>query len=238
VETVKHPDERQILDAIAGLDTRRRRRSLVLTALPLVAAIILVVVAGQAIRQLQDEQRQATAASAALEAQTTSLKRTMAEVGRQVTGVVEAISAIEALIESKQSYLRTIDEARFLIDVRMKFDAVHAALDAVSTAAPDLAKVRPWRRWVTVVKSAREPSELAIPSNRLECLESQKELIVFRTPNGMLALVILGDGSFTAAYRQTVRLRDAGCVPGAYFADTEKWTLVSDPRRGGGSRKE
>jgi hypothetical protein len=139
------------------------------------------------------------------------------------------VSAIEALIESKQSYLRTIDEARFLIDVRMRFDSVHMALDAVSAAAPELAKARPWRRWVTVIKSARQPSQLTAPSNLRECLGSEEKLVSFRTPNGWLALVLPGDGSFTTAYRQTVRLKDTGCVPGAYVADTEKWERISNP---------
>ena len=229
MNSVQPSDERRILDTIAGLDARRRRRSIVLTILPLVAAVVLVAIASQAISRLQAEQRKTAAERAALASQTESLKRAMAEVGRQLTGTVEAVSAIETLIESKQSYLRTIDEARFLIDVRMKFDSVHTALDAVAAVAPELATMHPWRRWVTVVKSARRTSELGSPSSLPACLKPQERMATFRTPNGMLALALLGDGSFTTAYRQTVRLKESSCVPGAYFANSEKWERVSHP---------
>ncbi|MGB7624433.1 MAG: hypothetical protein WBN92_18970 [Terriglobia bacterium] len=219
-------NERRMLEVIAALDAKRRRRSIILTTLPLVAAVVLVTTASGVIYRLQAEQRRTAIERAALANQMDSLNSAMVNVGRQLTSVVEVVSGIEALVESKESYLRTIDEARFLIDVRMKFDSLHAALDAVSAAAPELPKVRPWRRWVTVVKSAHRLSELTAPSKLASCLETQESLATFRTPNGMLALALVGDGSFTTAYRQTVRVNEKGCVPGAYFADTQRWERV------------
>lgn len=228
MDHVTDDDERRLLQSVERLDAQRRRRSIVLAIVPLVAAGILVVTSARVIARLQIEQQQANADRVAAAAQADALKATVSDAARQLAAAVQAVSAIESLIESKESYLRTLDEARFLIDMRMRFDAVHTALDAIGAAAPELAIARPWRRWVTVIASGTDPGRLGPPASFAACEQPDGRLERFRTPNGLVALAISGDGSFTTAYRETVRLQKAGCAPGAYFADTEKWQHVGD----------
>ena len=51
----------------------------------------------------------------------------------------------------------------------------------------------------------------------------QVEYNHFKTPNGFYALCLVGDGSFTQAYRLTVALMQNGRAKDAYFAEASSW---------------
>ena len=210
---------------------RQRRRSLLLTSLPIIAAVVFVIITSNQIKVLEDERRQRDiqirelrAQTVEAEAQEAKLQATMVQAGQHLTELIRATTQIEDLIESKQSFLRSLDEARFLIDIRMRFDSVHEALDRLGTIAPQLQAARHWRSWVTVLASGKSPGSLAVTNAMRECLGLSARTAILRTPNGLFALAALGDGTFTTAYRLTVLLQSRGCAPGAYFASTEGWT--------------
>lgn len=228
--TNQPPDSQDLIrKATAALD-RQRRRGWIFTFVPVAGAIAFVIVVGTQTANLESERVKQQEAARQAQERKKALEDAISNVGRQLTDLVRATSEIETLIESKQSFLRTLDEARFLIDVRMKFDSIHSALDRLAAISPELKVVRPQRNWVTVVASGNAPASLTVTDGLRPCLGPSDRTAVFRSPNGLHALAVLGDGTFTTAYRLTVSYQSKGCAPGAYFASTDGWIEVRRDR--------
>jgi hypothetical protein len=79
------------------------------------------------------------------------------------------------------------------------------------------------RRWVTVIKSSKDLPALRLAAQNLGAEYSPSHLAIYRSGNGYYALSILGDGTFTDAYRLTVSLIRSGRALDAYFADASEW---------------
>ncbi len=223
-----------MLDTTDKALARQRRSALLFTALPVVGAIVFVAVVTTQIGRLESERgrlatqtRDLEARTAHAEAQEAKLSAALSDAGQQLNALIEATTAIENLIESKQSFLRSLDEARFLIDIRMRFDSVHGALDRLGSIAPQLKTARPWRPWFTVLASVTSPAGLILSDTMRRCLSPSDETVVLRSPNGLYALVVRRDSTFTTAYRLTVLLQEQGCAPGAYFASANGWTVAN-----------
>lgn len=160
---------------------------------------------------------------AQLKHQEEKINKETVETASNFVEIVMATRDIERLIESKESYLRTIDEARFLIDVRMKFDEINKRIDKISLSYPQISTVKDCRQWVTIVESSQDISGLRTDAARWRSVYGKLKVAIFKCPNGFYALALISDGSFTTAYRLTVSLHENGRAPGAYFARSENW---------------
>lgn len=208
---------------------RQRRRAWWLTMLPTAGAVVFVGVVTTQVQRLEAERQELAHQASEAEMQQATLSAALRDAGQELTALVAATSAIEELVESRESFLRSLDEARFLIDIRMRFDSIHLAIEALAEIAPGLTEVRPWRTWVAVIASAKSPIDLQITDAMAPCVGPDERSAVLRSPNGFYALVLPGDGTFTSAYRTSVSLQERGCAPGAYFADAEDWPPVQPP---------
>lgn len=202
---------------------RLRRRTLLFTMLPVIAGILLTAYASRTIASLSEREARALAEQRTLQRKADSVTALMGTVGSQFLAVTQALAGLQSFIESKASYLRTVDEARFLVGVRMRFDSLHTALGEVATIAPGLSAAWPQRYWAVVVASAPDSASLLARIPQWRQTAGTDSIGVYRTPNGQYALALLSDGSFTTAYRLTVTLQRSGRAPGAYFEQMQGW---------------
>jgi predicted RNase H-like nuclease (RuvC/YqgF family) len=151
------------------------------------------------------------------------LNRHVQESASQFIEIAHITQQVERLIESKQSYLRTLDEARYLIDLRMKFDSLNSELQQLSQNIPEIKKITDQRRWITIVKSSRELDSLRLSAMPWIAKYGKDKVAIYKTGNGFYALAVLTDGSFTKAYRLTVDLMKTGEARDAYFDDSADW---------------
>ena len=194
---------------------------MVLTMIPIiVGALTLSYVAyavNSARRELASVQHErAEAASKTLQAQA-ELKK----AERSLTEIVRITQEMQEFVERKQSFLRTLDEARFLISIRMMFDRIDAQYQEAAKNLPGLPPLNE-RRWVTVLMSSRDLSKLKHAAEDWSKRIAIADLAIYASQNGYYALVIKGDGSFTFAYNKTVELQRNGAA-GIYFAESKDW---------------
>lgn len=167
--------------------------------------------------------RNAESRIAQLKQQEEKINKQMAETASNFVDIAVATRDIERLIESKESYLGTIDEAMFLIDVRMKFDEINKRIDKLSLTYPAIATFKDRRQWITIVKSSKDISSLRTAATVWLSEYGKSKVAIFKSLNRFYALALIGDGTFTTAYRLTVSLQKNGRAPGAYFAGNENW---------------
>jgi hypothetical protein len=220
----------ELLDAMALRERRVAKRATLLTVIPAMLAIALVAITASSVSQSRNELhvvhqqlRMATDSLRLVKTEAESLRNDVRQAGVQLIAVATTASEMERFIESKESFLRSLDEARFLIDIRMRFDSLHADMLRVAEASPGILDVRPQRRWVTVVRSSKSPVDLRTLAPRWVARYGADQVGLYRSQNGYYALALLGDGTFTSAYRLTEALHRDGRAPGAYFASAPDW---------------
>ncbi len=208
-----------LLEEIKRKERLARRRAVVYTMIPIVAAVVLIAWTAREVRRANSEVETARQKVVSLQHQADSANRQLQEAATNFVGIAAATKEIESLIEAKQSYLRTIDEARFLIDIRMKFDVLNSDLLKLSSSFPTMQAVTDRRKWVAIVRSSKDFDSLKAASRDWIAAYGAADVAIYRTGNGYYALAIPGDGTFTQAYRLTVSLIRSRRATGAYFAE-------------------
>ena len=191
--------------------------------IPIAIAVVLVAWTRREVTHARVEVEKARQEVDRLQHQADSTNQQLRDATTKLISIATVAKEIETLIESKKSYLRTIDEARFLIDVRMKFDALNSELLKLSESFPAMRTISDNRKWVTVVKSSRDLNDLKTAASAWIADYGRSNVAIYQTPNGFYALAVQGDGTFTQAYRLTVSLFRSGRARDAYFAETSGW---------------
>ena len=157
-----------------------------------------------------------------LQKQKNQLDATLSTVAGKLSEILKLSQEVEDFIEQKESYLRTLDEARFLINLRMKFDEIHGQFEGLADALPDISQLDRGRSWVAIVASSRSLEASRATARRWTEVYGQGQVAVYLASNGYYAVAVVGDGTFTTAYRLTVKLQQDG-APHAYFASSKDW---------------
>jgi DNA repair exonuclease SbcCD ATPase subunit len=214
---------KSLLEEINVKERQARRRAVIYSMIPIAVAVVLVAWTAREVAHARAEVEKAEKEVGRLQQQADSANQQLRDAATKLVGIATATREIETLIESKQSYLRTIDEARFLIDIRMKFDALNSDLLKLSESFPAMETIADNRKWVTVVKSSRDLNDLKTAAPAWIADYGRSNVAIYRTPNGFYALAVPGDGTFTQAYRLTVSLMRSGRARDAYFAEASGW---------------
>jgi hypothetical protein len=211
-------DFEQLQARLTQAERVHRKRAAILTLIPvIVSALIFSYVAyavNSARRELASVRHKAESVTQHVQAELKKTERAFAEI-------VQIKDEMQEFVERKQSFLRTLDEARFLISIRMMFDRIDAQYRDTAKFLPGLPPLNE-RRWVTVLMSSRDLSKLKRAAEGWSQRVAKTELAIYASQNGYYALVIKGDGSFTFAYNKTVELQKSG-TPGVYFAESKDW---------------
>jgi hypothetical protein len=214
-------DFEQLQARLTQTETRHRRRAVVLTLIPIIVGALVLGYVAYAVtgarRELASVRREMMAATSETQRAQLELKK----ASRTLTQILQITNEMQEFIERKQSFLRTLDEARFLISIRMMFDRIDTQYRDAAKYLPELPPLNQ-RRWVTVLMSSRDLSALKLSAQAWSQRVPKTDLAIYASHSGYYALVIKGDGSFTFAYNKTVELQKSGTA-GAYFAESENW---------------
>jgi hypothetical protein len=223
--------EQSLLDKVEAREVRARRRAVFYTAIPVVAICALVWIGGHRYQQLVDSDRrleQVRAESATLIKQAEDARNSLLGAGKDIEAALTVLRQLEAFVEREKPFMRSADHARLLISIRMAFDKLNDTAAALSKSMPDVVdklQQRP-RRWVTIVSSSSDLGALRRSVEQYQRKMPDSKLAIYRSVNGFYGLAVLGDGSFTDAYRKTVELKNRDIAPMAYFADATSWDLI------------
>lgn len=216
MDTNRGTEMQDILTEIAERENRARNRSILFSLVPVVMAVLLLAWTANYLNNARHELEQ-------LREEKSAIERKLETASDNVVAVATITRQLEKLIESKESYLRSLDEAQFLIDARMSFDSVNKEIRQLSNSFPELEKFNDSRRWVTVIRSSKGIDGLKQSAISLEEQFGKNNIGIYKTPNGYFGLVVRTDGTFTQAYRLTVSLKKTGKAPDAYFAESSGW---------------
>jgi len=219
---------KSLLEEISTKERQARKRAVIYSLIPVTVAVVLVALTAWEVAKARVEVEKATQEVRRLQHQADSANQQLRDAAMKLVDIALATKEIETLVESKQSYLRTIDEARFLIDIRMKFDALNSDLLKLSETFPAMQELADNRKWVTIVKSSRDLNELKSAAQAWIADYGRSNVVIYQTPNGFHALAVRGDGTFTQAYRLTVSLIRTGRARDAYFAEVSGWVPNND----------
>ncbi|MBZ5538080.1 MAG: hypothetical protein LAO31_19170 [Acidobacteriia bacterium] len=214
---------REEIDKAVQREKRIRRRALLYTLLPIVVATVLVVWTGWYLRVAREKVLTAEDSVKKLKKEADRIHTEMDEAGNRLTDIITVTRRLELFIESQETKDRPKEVVKLLIGVRMMLDELDKKLLNLSSSFPAVGSLRENRRWITIVKSTKDLESLRLFSHSWVAEYGVSNMAIYKAPNGFYALAILEDGSFTAAYRLTVSLKQTGRATGAYFAREEDW---------------
>ena len=142
----------ELFNKIEKKEKKARKRIFIYTLIPVIVAIVLIWVTSSEVinskRELDKIQNELNIKILELEKIKSKVDTLDSKLSNTVSSISEIISTshrIEDFIESKQSFLRSIDEARFLINIRMLFDEINSQYSDVlasSSKMPELDRGR------------------------------------------------------------------------------------------------
>src|SRR6267378_3086007 len=171
----------QLMVEISKRERLARKSAVFYTLIPIVVAAVLVIWTGEYLLHAKAE-------AESVREQAELLNIQLRDSATKLVDIATVATQIESLVESKQSYLRTIDEARFLIDLRMKFDSLNAEIVKLSGTVPAMRSMNKDRKWVTVVKSSKNLATLKQLASKWIADYGRSDVAIYETPNGFYAL--------------------------------------------------
>lgn len=236
----------QALRKIEQAEKNAKKRAVAFIFLPLVFAIILITYTSSRIIHAQkeldsieskiqeanyrvnDANKQLDSIkrlNTDLKSQNDSLKSTLTEttvlLGKQVAVFTEFKKFIDKMAPANRSY----KEAAFWINFRMLEDKIRGNYEDLSKKISALPELDVSKKWVVIVQSSNSLEDLKIESKRLTDIYGKDQVAIFQSKKDYYALSLIGNGTFTRAYRLNVELRDKHQYAGAYFADSTDWGI-------------
>lgn len=219
-----------ILKKIEERGRKVRRNSFIFTLIPIIVAGVLIWFTGS---KLVNYQKELSNTQREFDLKRRELKNTQDKLNLLDTKFLRIVSRlnkivaisheIEEFIEKKESFLRTLDEARFLISIRRLFDSLDSQFSEVSNLLSGMPDLNRNRIWINIVKSSKSLEKLKEEAHIWIKNYGKDQVAIYRSSNKYYALALKGDGTFTAAYRLTVKLHQNGLAYDAYFAASRDW---------------
>src|SRR4051812_41829152 len=103
-----------------------------------------------------------------------------------------------------EPYLRSQGEASFYINFRMLEDKIRGNYIDLSAKVSKLPEIDENKNWIVIVESSMSLEDLKMQVNRLASIYGKNQVAIYRDKNGMYALSLKGNGTFTRAYRLNV----------------------------------
>lgn len=229
METIEPIKQQELL--LKKMEEHRRKKiriSIIYSLIPILVGVILILFT---VNKLTDSQRELARINKQLELKQKEIElakkkqklldKRFSQSAMKFKKIVATMHEIENFIEKKESFLRSLDEARFLINIRILFDKINLQFSEISDLLPGMPRLSRDRIWVTIVKSSRSLEGLKKEAHTWEQQYSKDAVAIYLFSNKFYGLALKGDGTFTTAYKLTVKLQKNG-VSGAYFVATKK----------------
>ena len=219
-----------ILRKIEERERKLRRNSIIFTLTPIILAVVLIWFSGT---KLVNYQKELSNMQREFDLKQRELKNTQdklnlldtkfSQIVSKLSKIVAISHEIEEFIERKESFLRTLDESLFLINIRMLFDSINSQFSEVFNLLSGMPDLNRNRIWITIVKSSKSLKKLKEEAYIWIENYGKDQVAIFLSSNKYYALALKGDGSFTTAYRLTVKLQQEDLAYDAYFAASKNW---------------
>jgi regulator of replication initiation timing len=241
----------QILEQIEIREKKSKNRAIALTLIPVVAAIILIIYtskkiissqvelnsiekrikqASNEVNIAQTELKEVKSFNNKLIQQNNSLKLKNDSLSNSLTESVATLgkamsvtTEFKKFIDRMEPYLRTQQEASFFINFRMLNDKIIGNYNALSKTISQLPKLDDTTNYIVIVASSRSLFDLRQGVGRLTAIYGRDQVAIYQDGKGNYALSVLGNTTFTRAYRLNVELRDKYGYSGAYFSGASNW---------------
>lgn len=226
-------NEKERIELFAKLEEREKKahkRILIYTLIPVVIACILIWITSSKVinsnRELTKVKNELKIKISELETIKLKVETLDSKLSNTISSISKIISTshkIENFIESKQSFLRSLDEARFLINIRMLFDEINSQYSEILKLSSNMPELNRGRNWITIISSSKSLIKLQNEAKSWIKQYGTEQVVIYKSQNDYYALALKGDGSFTKAYRLTVELQRSVKAYDAYFASSKNW---------------
>lgn len=236
----------QILKEIQYKEKTAKIRAIAFTFIPLITAVFLIIYTSKKIIKAQNEldvieERMADARLRINNSQnelkkvkvlnneltrkndslSLSLTKSVVTLGRAVSVTNE----FKKFIDKMEPSLRSQGEASYYINFRMLQDKIRGNYNILSETVSELPKIDENKVWIVVVESSSSLEDLKKNANSLISIYGKNQVAIYQDGKKNYALSIIGNGTFTRAYRLNVELRDKYGFGGAYFSDSIDWGI-------------
>ena len=236
-------DISQILEKIETREKRDKKRAILITFIPLIAAVILITYTTQKILNAQKElniieNRMKQAESKVMKAQAelrkvdslnNSLNKKNDSLYKSLIGSVETLgktisvtNEFKKFVDRKPPALRTREEASTYVSFHMLEDRIRGNYEFLSKIISEFPKIDD-QIWIVIVKSSTSLQDLKMEANSVISIYKKQQIAIYQDGKNYYALSVIGNGTFTRAYRLNVELRDTYGFDGAYFSHSQDW---------------
>jgi hypothetical protein len=220
-------EEEWLIRQLELREQRARKRALFYTAIPILLTAMLFWVAARRYTELTATERQLEGVrkeALDLSKKMDSTKQNLETARKELTNAVHAMQKIQAFLELKERGLESPAERRTLISIRMLMDDLNKSFVELSQTLPEMAGVlQQQTKWITVLSTSSDFSALQASAVRYSSRLRGQALAIYKAPTGYYYLAIPGDGSFTAAHRQTVEMKNRRIAKHAYSEKSTDW---------------
>jgi hypothetical protein len=231
----------EILNRITAREKKAKLRAALLTFIPLVFAIILITYTSKKIAKAQTELqtidsklemannkvKQAEDSLYLFKQQSLLLKKEndslLKNVHESLGKAVSVMSEFKGIIDKIKPELRSIKEAAFYTNFRMMEERIRGDYSYLSQKIDSLPPLHEDEAWVTIVQSSVSLDDLKSEVANVASIYGQNQIAIYKSANQYYALCVIGNGTFTRAYRINVELRDKYNRSGVYFTSSKDW---------------
>jgi hypothetical protein len=234
----------QLLKKIELKEKQARKRGIAFTFIPLITGLLLIYFTSEKIAKAQNELigidnkilesksiidktqselDKTKLINAELEKKNDSLSKKLIESVTTLGKAVSVTSELKQFIDKIKPSLRSQEEASFYINFNILSDKIRGNYETLSKTVSQLPKLDENKNWVVIVASSSSLQDLRNEANKLISTYGQEQVAIYLNGKKFYSLCIIGNGSFTRAYRLNIELRDKYGYYGAYFSDSNDW---------------
>ena len=234
----------QLLKKIELKEKQARKRSIAFTFIPLITGMLLIYFTSEKIAnannelngidnkilesksiiaKTQKELEETKLINADLEKRNDSLSKKLIESVTTLGKAVSVTAELKQFIDKIKPSLRSQEEASFYINFNMLSDKIRGNYETLSKTVSQLPRLDEKKNWIVIVASSSSLQDLRKEATDLIANYGQEQVAIYLNGNKFYSLCVIGNGTFTRAYRLNVELRDKYGYYGAYFSDSENW---------------
>jgi hypothetical protein len=236
----------KLLKQVELKEKQARKRGIAFTFIPLITGLLLIYFTSQKIARAQSELNdidkkvlasklivdktqseldKVNLRNIELTKQNDSLSKKLVESVTTIGKAVSVTAEMKQFIDKIQPSLRSQEEASFYINFNMLSDKIRGNYETLSETVSRLPKLDENKNWIVIVASSSSLQDLRKEATKLISTYSKEQVAIYLNGKNFYSLCIIGNGTFTRAYRLNVELRDKYDYSGAYFSDSKDWGI-------------
>lgn len=219
----------EIIKIIELNERKAKLRAIIITFIPLISAIVLIAYTSNEVYQTTKKLKEANLElkttkelNEELKVQNDSLVNILQEATIGLGKAVSVLAQTKNFIDRMKPPDRTAEEASYYIEFKMLEEKIRGDYIYLSDKITQLPNIKDDKVWVVIVASSVSLFDLKMEAEQIIKIFGKEQIAIYKT-NVYYALVILGNGTFTRAYRLNVDLINKYGYKGAYYSGSKNW---------------